>query len=77
MNQKFKILIVDDSEINRSILRDILEPEYEIIEATNGREAIDILERNLSDISIVMLDLIMPEMDGLEVLKRIDIVNIP
>lgn len=75
MNQKFKILIVDDSEINRSILRDILEPEYEIIEATNGREAIDILERNLSDISIVMLDLIMPEMDGLEVLKRMNINN--
>lgn len=75
MNQKFKILIVDDSEMNRSILRDILEPEYEIIEAANGLEAIEILEKNLSEISIVMLDLVMPKMDGLEVLKRMNDTN--
>lgn len=67
--KKLKILIVDDSEINRMILTDMLESEYDIMEAANGKEAIDIIEKNLADISLILLDNIMPEMSGLDVLS--------
>lgn len=66
---KPKILIVDDSEMNRAILTDILGTEYEIIEAENGVEGIAVLSKQRNDISIMLLDLVMPEMDGFEVLK--------
>jgi len=66
--QKQKILIVDDSEINRSILADILEEEYEIIEAEDGVEAVSILQEHALDISAVLLDIVMPHMDGFGVL---------
>ncbi|MBD5130204.1 MAG: response regulator [Ruminococcaceae bacterium] len=67
-----KILIVDDSEMNREILTDMLADEYEIFEASNGNEAITILSEHNTDISLVLLDMVMPVMDGLEVL---DIMN--
>jgi len=66
--QKRKILIADDSEINRSILADILSVEYEIIEAENGAEAVATLEKCHADISAVLLDIVMPHMNGFEVL---------
>ena len=62
-------MIVDDSEMNRMLLIDILEDEYDIVEATNGREAVEILEEHRKDISLVLLDIVMPVMDGFEVLK--------
>lgn len=65
-----KVLIVDDMKMNRELLSDILEDEYSILEAENGREAIEILETKNSEISIVLLDLIMPVMDGIAVLKE-------
>lgn len=68
-DNKLKILIVDDSEINRMILKDMLTPEYDIIEASNGLEAIEIIENHLSEISLILLDNVMPEMNGLEVLS--------
>jgi len=64
-----KILIVDDSEMNRSILTDILDLEYDIIEAENGLEAVAELQRNQEKISLVLLDVVMPEMDGFGVLR--------
>ena len=64
-----KILIVDDSEINREILAAMLETEYEIDMAKGGREAIDILEKKWETYQIVLLDLNMPVMNGYEVLK--------
>lgn len=64
-----KILIVDDSEMNRAILTDMLENEYEILEAENGVEAINILQKYSVEISLVLLDIVMPEMDGFEVLQ--------
>lgn len=67
-NMKKKILITDDSEINRSILADMLKNEFEILEACNGIEAISILKNQGEQISLVLLDIVMPEMDGLEVL---------
>lgn len=63
-----KILIVDDSEMNRSILADMLEDEFDIVEAENGLEAVSILQKHADEISLVLLDIVMPEMDGFEVL---------
>ena len=68
MDAKQKILIVDDSEINRAMLKEILGEGYEYLEAENGTRAIEIL-RSRTDIVLVLLDLIMPEMDGFDVLR--------
>lgn len=68
---KNKVLIVDDNSVNRKILAKILSDNYESIEAENGQEALDILSLQASEISAVMLDIIMPVMDGYEFLKRI------
>ena len=66
-----KIIIADDNSINRKILNAVLRSEYEIIEAENGREAMQILKRQSDEISAMLLDLLMPEMDGYEVLRAI------
>ena len=66
---KSRILIVDDSEFNRAILTEILQEDYEIIEAENGEEALEKLDEYGMKISLVLLDIIMPGMDGFEVLK--------
>lgn len=63
-----KILIADDAEINRAILGDILEEKFDILEAADGVEAIDMLEKYGEDISVVLLDIVMPRMNGFEVL---------
>ena len=68
MEPKQKILIVDDSEINRAMLKEILGEGYEYLEAENGLRVIEILRRR-TDIALVLLDLIMPEMDGFDVLR--------
>lgn len=70
--EKQKILIVDDSEMNREILTDILEDQYDIIEAENGRRAIEILTERREEISLMLLDIMMPEMDGFETLAYIN-----
>ncbi len=62
------ILIADDSEMNRSILTDMLGDEYEIIEAENGVEAVSVLQKYGNSISLLLLDIVMPEMDGFGVL---------
>ncbi len=67
--QKQKILIVDDSEMNRSILADMLGEEYEILEAEDGVQAIAALQKHGMDLSLVLLDIVMPEMDGFGVLS--------
>ncbi|WP_346907005.1 GGDEF/HDGYP domain-containing response regulator [Faecalicatena orotica] len=66
--QKKTILIVDDAELNRCLLSDILQDDYNIVEACNGKEAIEILKHNDASISLILLDLIMPEMTGFDVL---------
>lgn len=68
MIHKEKILIVDDSDINRSLLIDILSPEYDLVEVENGLEAIQYMGKHIGDISLVLLDIVMPIMDGFEVL---------
>ncbi len=66
--RKQRILIADDSEMNRSILADMLGEEYEILEAENGVEAVSALQKHRMEIDLVLLDIVMPEMDGFEVL---------
>lgn len=66
---KMKILIVDDSELNRELLASMLEDEYEIYQVENGKKAIDILEENREQFKLVLLDMNMPVMDGYEVLS--------
>ena len=70
--EKQKILIVDDSEINRALLVDILEEQYDVAEADNGVEAIALLSKQRMDFSLLLLDIMMPEMDGFEVLAYIN-----
>ena len=65
---KRSILIVDDSELNRALLSDMLSNDFDIIEAENGAEAIRILHERELEISLMLLDIVMPEMDGFEVL---------
>lgn len=69
---KQQILIVDDSEINREILKEILKEDYRIQEAANGEECLEQLERSGTGISLVLLDIVMPEMDGFEVLAAMN-----
>lgn len=67
--RKRRILIVDDSEMNREILTGILENEYDIVEAEDGKKAIAVMEEGLYSFSIVLLDITMPELDGFGVLR--------
>lgn len=69
---KQKILIVDDSEINRSILADILGEEYGIFEAADGVEAIEMIQKHLLELSAVLLDIVMPRKDGFAVLTEMN-----
>ena len=66
---KQKILIADDSEMNRELLAAILEEEYDIIQANDGVQAVDCLQRHAEEISLLLLDIVMPHMDGFEVLS--------
>ena len=68
---KRKILLVEDEEINQKILGMILEEAYEIIFAATGREALAALEQNADTLSLVLLDLNLPDMHGLDVLRSI------
>ncbi len=65
---KSVILIVDDSEINREMLSEILKDDYDILEAPNGAEAITVIREHDREIDLVLLDIVMPVMDGFEVL---------
>lgn len=69
VQSKRTILIVDDQEIDRVILIDFLQKEYELLIAQDGREALDILEEKAEMLSAVLLDVMMPVMDGFEVLR--------
>ena len=71
MNEKEKILIADDSAMNRAILTEMLGDGYEILEAENGRQAVYIMQTNV-DIDLLLLDIMMPEMDGFDVLAMMN-----
>lgn len=61
-------MIVDDMELNRDLLSEILEEEYTILTAENGKQAMDALVEKHDEIALMLLDLVMPEMDGFAVL---------
>ncbi len=64
------ILVVDDNSVSRDLLAELLEVDYEIINAKNGIEALSILSFQLGKVEAVLLDLMMPQMDGFEFLKQ-------
>lgn len=64
MKMKQQIMIVEDNEINREMLKAILSDEYKILEAENGQEALDMLESVKENIALIILDVMMPVMDG-------------
>ena len=70
-NEKKRILIVDDQEINRVILAELFKEDYEVIEAENGEEALKIINSGTA-LSAIMLDLVMPVMDGMSVLIELN-----
>lgn len=75
---RYRILIVDDSEMNRMILSEMLKGEFEILEAENGEECLDMLSRYETKISLILLDIVMPGMDGfgvLEYMKRNNLIE--
>lgn len=80
-NKRNKILIADDSEVNRSLLSVMLNDDFDIIEAKNGLEAVKLINRHRTALSLILLDIVMPEMDGFEVLAFMNnsghIENIP
>ena len=66
MELKDTILVVDDEELVKKSLSDVLKDEFEVICANNGKEALELLERNINRIAVIVLDLIMPVMDGFQ-----------
>lgn len=66
-----KLLIVEDNEINRAMLMEILSPAYQVLEAENGQEALAILKKLKDEISLIMLDIVMPVMDGYTFLSKV------
>ena len=70
--EKPQILIVDDSDMNRAILSEILGRDFRILEALNGEDCLNLLHEHTGDIALILLDLVMPDMDGFEVLNRLN-----
>ena len=70
-NGKRMILVADDEQINRAILGAILENDFEVLYAENGREALEIMEKNREIISLLLLDLMMPVMSGMDLLRHL------
>lgn len=66
-----RLLIVDDSELNRALLANIFASDYEILEAENGREGLESIQAEQDSLSAVLLDVVMPEMNGLQVLQAL------
>ena len=66
-----KILVVEDNEINRAMLSEILSSEYQVLEAENGAVALDVLKEYGEGISLILLDIIMPVMDGYTFLAHV------
>lgn len=67
-----KILVVDDIDINRIILMSLFQDRFDVLEAENGRIALDLIEKNKDDLAIVLLDIVMPVMDGFAVLREMN-----
>ena len=67
---KYTVLIADDSKLQRVILKENLKDTYDVAEASGGQECLDLVEHSAGKIDVVLLDIVMPGMDGFEVLRR-------
>ena len=67
---KYTVLITDDSKLQRVILKENLKDTYDVAEASGGQECLDLVEHSAGKIDVVLLDIVMPGMDGFEVLRR-------
>ncbi len=74
--QKKKIIIIDDVELNRTILGEAFSKQYDVLEAEDGEEGLKKIYANENDLAAVFLDIIMPEMDGFTVLQELERNNI-
>lgn len=74
--QKKKIIIIDDVELNRAILSEAFSKKYDVIEANDGSEGLNKIYENENDLAAIFLDVIMPEMDGFSVLQELENNNI-
>ena len=72
LQEKTQILLVDDSKMNRMMLKEILGGDYSILEAENGQECLEKMQAEAGNIALVLLDINMPVMDGFEVLKAMN-----
>ena len=75
-NERKTVLIVDDSEMNRFLLKEILKEEFNILEAVDGEQALQILKEQEDEISAMLLDIVMPGIDGFEVLRQMNIAHL-
>lgn len=69
---KRRVLVVDDEIINREILRNIISQDYEVYTAEDGEQALAMLSNSHMNFSLCLLDLLMPKMDGFELLERLN-----
>ena len=69
MNRREKVLVVDDKGINRYMLGEIFSDQYEIVEASDGYKAIDKIELEKNELAVILLDIMMPKLDGFGVLE--------
>lgn len=72
MADKKKIIIIDDVELNRTILGEAFSKKYDVLEASDGWEGLEKIMANIDDIAAIFLDIIMPEMDGFSVLSELE-----
>ena len=72
LNNKRKILVVDDIEMNRMVLDELFSDEFDVLEAENGKTALDVVYGQQDELSIILLDLVMPIMDGFDVLRNLN-----
>ena len=68
--KKYSILVIDDARFNREVVRDLLSDKYNVVLATNGLEGMQVIEQGKEDIALIILDLMMPVMDGFQFLTK-------
>ena len=68
-DKKYTVLVVEDNEINKDLLYEYLSPNYNVLLASNGTEALDIIDEKKDEISLIFLDIVMPYCNGFEVLE--------
>lgn len=74
--QRNKIIIIDDVELNRTILGEAFSKKYEVLEAQDGAEGLEKIFANEDELAAIFLDIIMPEMDGFSVLQELELKNV-